>query len=337
MKRNLIVTLANKNYVNQAKQLFSSVYFNAGWKGDYMLLSHEIPEKDLKWFRKKGILIKKCKPLSRTKYGGLSPSMLDKFYLFTPEFRKWNVIVYLDADIIVRGSLDELTKVTGFAAVPDLGYHKLKDSFINPLDPKKNIRYYPEFLDILKNYSLNARAFNAGVFAFNTKIIKKEDFKALIYLTRKYKTIAVWGDQPIFNTFFYKKWQPTSVTFNMYYSHTKIEYNTEAKKIKCAVLHFCGKGQKPWQKGNSFYKEWKLSLDKADLIDLSKQLPAKEIWDYEKIKQHEKSLRIKHIKMYIKFEIIDKNIGRIGTVIKRISPKVYILIKNMIWQNKKNP
>ena len=52
-KKDLLVTLADRNYINQVKQLFSSVYWNAGWKGDYMLLTHEIPEKDLKWFRTK--------------------------------------------------------------------------------------------------------------------------------------------------------------------------------------------------------------------------------------------------------------------------------------------
>ena len=39
-----MVTLADENYIDQAKQLFSSVYWNSGWKGDYMLLAHNIPE-----------------------------------------------------------------------------------------------------------------------------------------------------------------------------------------------------------------------------------------------------------------------------------------------------
>ena len=110
-KKNLLVTLADKNYVKQAKQLFSGVYFNAGWKGDYMLLSHNIPEKELKWFRKKGILIKKCKPVIKFKKVRYSETVVSKFYLFTTEFKKWRNIVYLDGDIIVNASLDRLTKV----------------------------------------------------------------------------------------------------------------------------------------------------------------------------------------------------------------------------------
>ena len=58
MKKNLLVTLADRNFLDQAKQLFSSVYWNAGWDGDYMLLAFKIPEQELEWFRKKRILVK---------------------------------------------------------------------------------------------------------------------------------------------------------------------------------------------------------------------------------------------------------------------------------------
>jgi hypothetical protein len=48
----LIVTIADIKYLDAAKQLFSSIYWNAGWKGDYMLLSLGIPEKELGWRKK---------------------------------------------------------------------------------------------------------------------------------------------------------------------------------------------------------------------------------------------------------------------------------------------
>lgn len=60
IKHNLIVTLANRRYLNHAKQVFSSLYFNAGWDGDYMLLAHQIPKQELEWFSKRGILVKEC-------------------------------------------------------------------------------------------------------------------------------------------------------------------------------------------------------------------------------------------------------------------------------------
>jgi len=39
------------------------------------------------------------------------------FFLFTPEFKKWKNILYLETDIIVRAGLDALTNIRGFAAV----------------------------------------------------------------------------------------------------------------------------------------------------------------------------------------------------------------------------
>jgi hypothetical protein len=39
--KKLLVTLADEKYIDQAKQLFSSAYWNGGWDGDFMLLSYE--------------------------------------------------------------------------------------------------------------------------------------------------------------------------------------------------------------------------------------------------------------------------------------------------------
>ncbi|HZL42655.1 MAG TPA: hypothetical protein VFD66_05190, partial [Verrucomicrobiae bacterium] len=63
------MTLADRNFLPQAKQLFSSVYWNAGWAGDYMLLAHEVPEDQLQWFQDKGILIRNVKPLFAREFG----------------------------------------------------------------------------------------------------------------------------------------------------------------------------------------------------------------------------------------------------------------------------
>lgn len=85
-----------------------------------MLLAYQIPEKELRWFKEKGILVKQCKPFHTERAKAKRPfnariSTL-KFFLFTSEFKKWQNIIYLDSDIIVRAPLDALTKIKGFAA-----------------------------------------------------------------------------------------------------------------------------------------------------------------------------------------------------------------------------
>jgi len=274
VKENLLVTLADKNYIDQAKQLFSSVYWNAGWKGDYMLLAHEIPEKDLKWFRNKGILIKKCKPLYNKRISEREdpPVFLDKFYLFTSEFKKWKHVIYLDADIIVRASLDNLTKVKGFAAVRDeLGYSNLKNQII------KGKRQ-----EIQKKYNLRKKAFNSGVMAFSTDILQDIGLLGLNKLFRNYILSSKYAEQLFINLFLYKKWKCLNLRYNIWPFFIYVNYWPYVNTVKGIILHFVKVEEcvdyRPWHPQNPFYKEWKYNLDQAELIDLN-NIPKGKKWN----------------------------------------------------------
>ncbi|MFC1504726.1 glycosyltransferase, partial [Spirochaetota bacterium] len=268
MKQNLLITAADNNFIDQAKQLFSCVYFNAGWDGDYMLLAQEIPEKGLKWFRDKGILVKKCKPVSTYKFTRLPSTPLIKFYMFTDEFKKWNNIVYLDADVIVRASLNDLVKIKNFASV---------DNFIEPklgnqiFELKKTNR--KSYYELEKRYNLNKKSFCSGVMAFNTKIIEEDTFYHLNRLLEKYYHGA-FVDQAILNLYFYGKWEKLPYVFDIQLWSMLDHYHADPKYIKGIVLHFTGEN-KAWLPENYFYKEWKYNLNKANQINLNKQLPAK--------------------------------------------------------------
>lgn len=315
IKRNLLVTLADKNYVEQAKQLFSSVYWNAGWKGDYMLLSHEIPEKKLKWFRKKGILIKKCKPLN-------FPDMrLSKFYLFTPEFKKWKNIVFLDADIIVKASIKDLTKIKGFYAVHDF-FPKIKDQF--PFK-KRDKNLYKEFKI---KYNFNEDAFNSGAIAFSTDIIEKNSFSELKILT-KYIIFSHTGEQGILNLLFYKKWKELPLVFNFNPFLAVHPYLTKkGPRIKGIIMHFPG-SRKPWNSKYSFYyREWKLNLDKAELINIKNPIKKTRKYSEEEIQKYSKYLR-KRIFLYSPINFLDKAIGLFGVFLKKKIPKIYYKLKSL--------
>ncbi len=316
MKKNLLVTLANRNYIDQAKQLFSSVYFNAGWNGDYMLLAHKIPEKELKWFKSKGILIKQCNDICNESnwYSPLfkrvlPPIVLLKFYLFTPEFRKWKNIIYLDSDIIVKASLDELINIKGFAAVKDFP-SRLRHQFIN-LKKNKHL-----FAKLKKYFNLKTPLFNAGVMAFNTDVIEEDTFSKLKQLLDMYKPVARFGEQGILNLLFYKKWIELPLVYNVspyLITHPILFTNT---KIKGIILHFIGQ-RKPWNPKDPFYKEWKHNLERAELIDINKPaVPAKK-WVEEEIKRHSQHLRIKRV-IYSPIRNIDKLIGIVGIFLRRI-------------------
>jgi len=280
MKKDLLVTLANYNYLNQAKQLFSSVYHNAGWKGDYMLLSHEIPDEELKWFESHGILVKICESL---RLDGVdyyyNPVVLDKFYLFTPEFQKWSNIIFLDCDIIVRGPLEKLTKVKKFAAVADLYSKKLKTQFF---DAEKKIFNG-------KTYDTNVTAFNSGVFSFRTEIIKENTFDELVNIFNTNREDFQFLDQATLNLYFYKKWEHLPYIYNVFMAC----HETGLPKIfKCLVMHFItAPGQsKLWEEENPYFNEWIGNLEKADDFDADKVLTIKQ-WSELKITLNNRILK----------------------------------------------
>jgi lipopolysaccharide biosynthesis glycosyltransferase len=332
-KRNhdaLLVTLADRNFIDQAKQLFSSVYWNAGWKGDYMLLAHEIPEKDLKWFRDKGILVKKCKPLSRKMLGVAehkhSPVVLDKFYLFTPEFKRWKNIVYLDADIIVRSSLDKLTKLKGFWAGD-------ADWDISEQFSQDNRLYQRIKLD----YNVKRPSFNSGVLVFSTDILSKNMFQEAISLFKRYKDISIAADEGILNLLFYNRYKmlPWIYATDVFDMVKKRKINP--KDVRGLILHFVF--YHPWKKNNPFYSEWEQNLKKADKIDLDHRPIPK---PYKKntiffrhyirvIQGMEKffsNVKIRIIRSFRSIQnLLLRIIGLIGQTIKKISPRLYYKLK----------
>jgi lipopolysaccharide biosynthesis glycosyltransferase len=259
IKKNIVVTLANSNYLDQAKQLFSSVYYNAGWQGDYMLLAYQIPDCDLKWFMDRGILIRNCEPLSNEIVGEGFPSVvLSKFYLFTEEFKKWDKIIFLDSDIIVTGSLNKLTNVKSFAAV--------KDSFFFNLDHQ--IANNKGKIEIGKNFKLNSKSFNTGVMVFSSKIILENTFNEIVELYGNVRDFSRFGEQLTINLYFYKKWEKLPFVYNVFIACMKYRF---PKIIKTSAIHFYSRIGFPavWEETNLYYKLWKTNLDKADDIDLS--------------------------------------------------------------------
>ena len=336
-KKNLLVTLANSSFLLQAKQLFSSVYWNAGWDGDYMLLAYEITENELEWFTKKGILVKKCNPLydKEIGYQKYPAAVLSKFSLFTPDIKKWDRVIYLDADIIVRASLKRLTTVNFFKSL------KVKNCTLE----KYFMLYDSEEKNILKKeYNIHKSAFNGGVMAYNTDLITEKTYSELISLFDTYKNI-ITGDDSVLNLYFYQKWKSIPIALNI-----RINYLINYHKIplslflktekhdKKFVIHFerlfdgdCI-NEKPWDLENPFHSEWQSNLEKADLIDLN---------ILQKQNQHG-GLSILYNSMIIELLILwddfkrflvylaltfDRFLGHIGIFLKKYFPKLYRLLK----------
>lgn len=296
MKSSVVVTLADSGYITKAKQLFSSVYFNAGWKGEYLLLAHDTSNKNLTWFTKRGIRVKRCQPLFHGKVGRYPSALASKLYLFTEEMKKWKKVVYLDADIIVRASLDQLLDLEGYAVAPEIDRKSLADQFlITNKSDKERLREVLKQLG--KDYDLNSPSFNAGVIVLSTDIIRHDTLSKMKKLMSMVGEISAYGDQAMQNLYFYHTWKKLPQTYNLNPDFLIDYYYIKAEKIKGAILHFIaiGEERKPWHPQNYFYKEWKENLYKSRYIDTSKAQEAREVWSKGQIWRYETYLKMKHL------------------------------------------
>jgi lipopolysaccharide biosynthesis glycosyltransferase len=339
MKKDLLVTLADGNYIDQARQLFSSVYWNAAWKGDYMLLAYNIPQKDLRWFRDKGILVRECEPIlteSETRIGHAPLTTLSKFYLFTPEFKKWKNVVFLDGDIIVRGSLDSLAEVKGFAAVRILNISRtlLKGQF---QDRNRRNKYL--FKELKSKCDLNQPAFNSGVMAYSTDIISEDEFHNIKQIFFHFKDILLISEETVLNIYFYDKWQKLSQVYNICPSYENYLSGCNPDNLKGIILHTYSKfpGGKPWSPTSPLNSEWKSNLDKADLIDIANpQAPKKILSKREEAEDdfYLKNLHKRNLYKFCRYKIsyyyrFNKYRLRAGVFLKENYPQIFELQRRL--------
>lgn len=261
MKKSVLVALADGKYLTQAKQLFATAYWNSGWSGDYLLLAYETADDDLTWFTDKGILIKHCPPreCGSNKIGDKITAC--KCLLFSEYFRQWENVVYLDVDIVTRGSIDGLIGLTGFAACTSLG-QTLKDNLVH-------FANIPQVLanELQNDFNLNERAFNSGVMAFPTSIIQGDMYDELMATFVRYVTVGSWGgDQLPLNLYFHNKWVELPVAYNQITPLGERSY--DPSKLQGLIIHCVSFGNGPWDRQSALYDEWKTNLERADLIGL---------------------------------------------------------------------
>ncbi|MEI8339730.1 MAG: glycosyltransferase [bacterium] len=328
--KKVLVTLANESYLDQAKQLFSSAYFNAGWDGDFLLLAHEVPEEKLQWFKDKGILIKKCQAIPCERFNGKwPPVVLSKFYIFTPEFKQWDNVIFLDADIIVRASLENIDQVKGLHAVT--GHRHFSSLWLNKIHLFLEKINYSPLTELKHQLDFTDKSFNTGVLAFSTDIIQNNTFESLIKLSNKFFALSASGEEAILNVYFYKQWQELSSFYNTYPDCLIPEAGLKPEEVQGAILHFII--NKPWLKKNPFYNEWSKNLTISNKIGT--ELPKTKNFTTEEIKDILSDIEIRqnkrlHIKFFNKFyQETDRLIGLVGLSLKRISPHSYHLLKKL--------
>jgi len=321
MSRDVVVTLSDANFLEQAKQLFSSIYHNSGWKGDYLLLALGVDEKDMSWFRDRGITVKPIPGIVEGSFSKHPLTILGQFHLFGPDLKRWKKVVFLDADIIVEASLDALSELDGFNAVPDIHFKDISEQFImgNKGQDTKERMLCNELSGM---YDLKEMAFNSGVMVFDTDMIENDGMvDPLRDLYLRFGPIAR-SDQSILNIFFYGKWKSLPLVYDNYFPYHRKGWRPRFAPTESIVHHFLW--DKPWTRDDRHYdKEWKSNLQKADRIDLGHRKGPVRTWTAVEIARQEEFLTSlnKGVGPLMKFlfKLIDRTdafIGEMGSMIK---------------------
>jgi lipopolysaccharide biosynthesis glycosyltransferase len=329
----VLTTLADKNFIQQAKQLFSSVFHNSGWKGDYLLLSHEISKPDLEWFVDHGIEIFECQPLMEKNIGRWPPTVLSKFYLFSEHFKKWKNIIYLDGDVTVEASLGELVHRTGFNAVPDMHQIPIIEQFITNRKLSKDPDNKRLFQRLKNEHETNGLSFNCGIFSFSSSLIRNDTFQVFIDLIKEYRRIVRFPEQAILNLHFSKQWARIPIVYNNYYTRIRYPWRLGTEPFDGICNHFIN--GKPWiVKDRYFYPKWKRNLQMADSIDLNKRKDATRTWSEEEISRMSKKIDDLMVNRKLMTKVgnsvmmeVERSMGIGGRVIRKLSPDLYSKIK----------
>jgi len=333
MPKAVLATLADENYVEQAKQLISSVYYNSGWEGDYLLLSHGILEDDLEWFMDHGIEVHRCPPLHEGRIGKWPPTLLSKFYLFTEKFRRWDHVLFLDGDITVEASLSELGSLEGFNAVADVNHIPVRDQFIKGRMVSKDPISRKLIRELEDDHETGGLSFNAGIFSFSTDLIRKDTFQVLMDLFNKYRQIVRFPEQAILNLHFSGRWLKLPIIYNNYYIRIRRPWRFGTETFDGICNHFIK--EKPWiSKDKYFYPKWERNLKLADSINLERRKGPARIWSKEHILKMSQNIEDLMVKRSLMTQVGDgvmmgfeRSMGIGGKVIKKFSPTLYKRLK----------
>jgi lipopolysaccharide biosynthesis glycosyltransferase len=226
--------------------MFASAGIFGKWRGDYLLLTDYMTEEQLQLSRRKGIKVlcssifsqsaKLINLLNRSDFR-YPTTVLLKLLLFSPAFRQWTRIAYVDSDFIVLREFSEAFRSDILAAVRD------------PLSFRK--QFVPELPNKLRtSWRVTGPAFNSGFFAFPTLAIMPDLFQNMVATLPDALKYARFADQTILNLHLRDNWHALDTIYNHIHPYGPIELSRQNRN-----LHFAGK-HKPWHPTHRWFHEW---------------------------------------------------------------------------------
>jgi len=253
----VIVTLATGKYLTWAKQLFSSIYFNTLWNGDYLLLTSE--EQFVEEFVQKHILVKRIFPYIQEWANTRNHILSSKMCLFSDEFKKWDHVIFIDSDCMVVGDIQLLLDVKRLGAISGKFAPYIKSRF------EKKYKPY---------ISPTSPSFNGGLFSIKTSILGDGmDMRMIKKFDQSKHVFKAQTIENLLNFYFEDEWEELPGIYNLF--HIRENQNI-LKSSDVRVIHFIGdqlsNPKLPSLKEN-LLKEWKTNLHKFSKIRSIKNRP----------------------------------------------------------------
>lgn len=284
--RSVIATIATESYLDMAKQLFSSAYFDGAWDGDFLLLKFgKIKNEKLAWFMQRGIYVSPAEIIDQ-EAPFAKHILLSKISIFSNDLRqKWDKIILLDSDMIVRAPIRNLRSVQRIGAVQGIAKPLNKHKIYRPTrkDPISLRRKY----ETLKHMAdLNAPSVNGGLYVLDTSWIAPHTYDSIKAHYQAFSELLV-SDERIIGTFFGRNIELLPLHYNTY---VKAYFLHSPANEMGTILHFLDQKKRPWERNHPFYSVWKKNLDRAEFLRPGTQ--AGPFTDDKEIKEKwEKSLR----------------------------------------------
>jgi lipopolysaccharide biosynthesis glycosyltransferase len=298
-----VAVTIDSNYVQHCGVMLVSLFENNIGENFYLFIIHngisvseqELLKKQIKFYNQQAEFILIDESLLKEAPVSSHISLATYYRLLLPKILPTHVqlILFLDCDIIIRGSVAKL-----WEEITENDSHLAAE---NPL--------ISEDFKLRLGLSADSKYFNAGVMLVNLNYWREIDLtnKSIDFIAHNVDKITFW-DQDVLNNILENKWKEISFLWNA--QEIFFHPDFDAKKIGIAedyyneikenpyILHFTG-SNKPWflEVNHPFKKDYLYYLSKS----IWAGTPLKQLT--QKINQNEVNTRL-NIKTYIKSKLI---------------------------------
>ena len=131
--------------------------------------------------------------------------------------------------------------------------------------------------ELRQRYDLRREAFNTGLMAFGTDVIRDDTLAELQQLYLRYEGLHANADQGVLNLYFYERWRRVPDFYAALRHVPARHFFVPKHEFRTIGRHFVGH-PRVWHEENPWHPEWKRSLARFDSIDASRPQPPARVW-----------------------------------------------------------